>query len=244
MKRKLILFLPRLAIALSLVGGLALARSVWASPSVTGSTCGGGSFKSDNWSDGESERSMSWSDTPGFNCTNGVAEAQAQIKAGQYEGGPNACFGFDWDQGGWSVFEKWDSEEEKNANGCQDISNVVITWVCECPPPTTTSTTTDPATPTETEVPTDTATPTETNTPGGPTETPTPTNTKGPSPTPTNTQEQPRPTRTPQPGPISGGEGPSGSDDVPWLIISIGATSLVAILTFLAAMIRRKASLL
>lgn len=143
--------------------------------------CGGGSYKVDNWSDQKSSHSMNWTDVPGFNCQYGVESASVEIKAGQYVGGPNQCFGFYWDQSGWRVWEEdWNSEAEKNAKGCQDISHVTVTWECSC----------------QTE-PTNTPEPTDT-----PTVTPSPTPTASPTPSPTPTVEptvEPTATSTPVP---------------------------------------------
>jgi len=114
------------------------------------SDCGGGSYKDDNWSDEKSEVSMSWSDTPGFNCSDGIESVSFTIKAGQYVGPPNSCYSAEWDQNGWAVWENWSSEEEKNEKGCKDISNVTVEWKCACALPT-------PTPPVE-ETPTSTAT--------------------------------------------------------------------------------------
>lgn len=168
----------------------------------------GGCYKADDWIDSDKQLDMSWLDTPGFNCEDDVLSASIEIKADVIVE-PNGCYGFDWDQGGWSVWEKWTSEEDKG--DCKDISNVTICWEC-CPPPTPTDTLepTPTDTPEPTPTPTDTPeepTPTPTDTPEEPTPTPTdtpekptqtPTDTpEEPTPTPTDTPEEPTPTPTP-----------------------------------------------
>jgi len=114
------------------------------------SDCGGGSYKDDDWTDEKSEVSMSWADTPDFNCFDGIESVSFSIKAGQYEGPANACYGAEWDQNGWKVWENWTSEEEKNEKGCQDISHVIVEWKCACAIPTPTPTLPVEGTPTTT----------------------------------------------------------------------------------------------
>jgi hypothetical protein len=197
------------------------------------SDCGGGSYKDDDWTDEKSEVSMSWADTPDFNCFDGIESVSFSIKAGQYEGPANACYGAEWDQNGWKVWENWTSEEEKNEKGCQDISHVIVEWKCACAIPTPTPTLPVEGTPTTTAtLPVEvTATATlpveETSTATLPVvdKTPTPTITKTPHRVNTGTV---------MPTAGAGGGGGAGGPTTPptpirwnWLILSlIGATGL------------------
>jgi len=187
-----ILFIGLFVFVLSAANiGVAVASS---EPQVANQGCGGGSFKLDDLSDGWTEASMSWADTPDFNCLYGVAGVSFEFKAGHYTGGPNECYGASWDQNGWSIWEKWEGE----SSTCQDTSHVTISWTCECAPPTET-----PVPPTETPVP-----PTETPVP--PTPTPTPVD-----PTPTPVDPTPTPV-DPTPTPVD--PTPTPVDPTPLLI--------------------------
>ena len=126
------------------------------------SDCGEGSFKDDNWSDQKSAVSMTWEDTPGFNCADRIKSVSFTIKAGQYKGAENSCYSADWDQNGWRVWENWNSEEEKNEKDCKDISHVIVEWKCSCPIPTPTSPVDETSTPTATLPVDETSTPTAT----------------------------------------------------------------------------------
>jgi cell division septation protein DedD len=174
-------------------------------------SCGGGNYKLDNLSDGWTEASKSWANTPGFDCPNGVASASFDIKAGNVPS-TNACHGTSWNQNGWHVWEKWSTEEEKG--DCKDISHVTISWICKCPPPPTETPVDPTATPVDpTETPVDpTATPVDpTATPVDPTATPV-------DPTPTT----PPPTATPR----DKKPGPGDTFVLPWILFSILGASV------------------
>ena len=209
---------------LVLVFSISQVGSVMASSdpqTASAASCGGGSYKLDDWPEGWTEGGKSWANTPGFNCPDGVANASFAIKGGQYVGGPNACYGASWDQNGWKVWEKWTGEGDKG--DCKDISHVTVTWTCKCPPPPTPTPTETPEDPTATptETPEDpTATPTET--PEDPTATPTETP-EDPTATPTETPEDPTPTPTPR-------DKEPGANDTnisPWIIFAILGIGLV-----------------
>ncbi len=91
--------------------------------------CGGGAYKLDNWTEGETERSMNWSEIKWFICpTSEVEKASAFIKAGDDIHTPNGCYGFEWDQSGFRVWEKGPTNPP-----CEDISYVIVMWECKCP---------------------------------------------------------------------------------------------------------------
>ncbi len=182
MNKKFIGFMIFLIGLSVLVLSAANINSVMASsePQAISQDCSGGNYKDDDWSESKTSVSMTWANTPGFDCLYGVAGVSFEIKAGHYEAGPNACYGASWDQNGWSVWETWTGEGDKG--DCQDISHVIVFWTCNCPPtPTDVPPTPTDVPPTPTDVP-----PTPTDVPPTPTDVP---------PTPTDVP----PTATPLP---------------------------------------------
>ena len=178
-----------------LISLVLIVHGAWGVTKATASTpkcdcpCGGSSYKDDNWPDSKKEVSMTWEES-GANCQYGIDTVHFRIKAGQYCGGPNECYGASWDQTGWTAWEKWTNEDDKGS--CKDISHVTVYWCCECPPPTNTATKTPTNTSTATNTPTGTNTPTKTSTPTNtatntPTNTATSTNTSTPTKTATGT---------------------------------------------------------
>lgn len=159
------------------------------------SLCGSGKYKSYGWGDSDKQLEMSWDQTIGYKCQNGIESVTFSIKAGPRYHQDNSCYDTYFDQEVWRVQENW--EGNNKGPECKDISHVVVNWNCRCPEPTPTPTPEPQATPTSSLYITPSPTPignqdeNPTNTPTPPSElyptnTPHPTSISTPTPFPTS----------------------------------------------------------